>query len=136
MANEAIKITLYGENGNGKAVDVIVASNAAIPYGTLLALTGDRTVTSHASVNQVFWGVNAADKSASDTAASTSSWQDGEFDMAASGTIVRGQYVKLSGSPNMVMAATEGDAGSSYSRIVGRAIDTASGGRVAVRINI
>lgn len=136
MTNEARKITLYGENGNGDAADFICASDASLAQGTLLVLSADRTVAAQSTTGEVFIGVAAMEKVNDDYSTSISAYQNGEFTMVASGSITRGdQLITAAGTGNNVMssnAITTNPMG----KLVGIALNSASAGEdVAVRIN-
>jgi hypothetical protein len=67
--------------------------------------------------------------------AQSSVWQDAEIEFEASGSITRGDTViTAAGSGNMVMASNA-ITSNPFGKVVGVAIDNASSGRVAVRVN-
>lgn len=136
MANEATNVTKFGENGGGKGRAYTITAASVIPTGTLLALTGDDTVSPHSSNAQIPAGIAAFESTSTSTFTQMTALTDVEADVAASGSITRGQYVVLSETPNMVRAATNAEMTSSYALIFGVATRTAASGRVKVKVNL
>lgn len=107
MANEAIKVELYGSNYDGTPRRYTVANGTAISKGTLLKLTDPRTAAAadatSTAVNICCAGIAAMDKEASDGSTSISAWTNGIFECVASGaipvgaaiTFITGNYVAL-----------------------------------------
>tara|TARA_Y100000310_G_scaffold214050_1_gene215028 strand:- start:1306 stop:1716 length:411 start_codon:yes stop_codon:yes gene_type:complete len=117
MADEAILRTRFSD-----PVDFTCADGTAIPKGTLVYLSGDRTVAI-ATANSDVIGVVARDKIASDGRVTVPVFIDGIFDMTDSGSgITRGAAVAAAGS-NEIKTAVAGDVGM---ETVGYAIETAS----------
>lgn len=139
MADEATAITLFGENGNGRAISYTCASNKTISKGTALVLVTDNTVSAHSTANEIPMGIAAETKLATDTGKTTiSCWTDMEAGMIASETLILGSFVKLAGAGafNRVVVATNADVTVSWNRILGTAITaTAAGSRARIRIN-
>lgn len=109
------------------------ATGTAIPKGTLLGLTGDQTV-SQATNSAVFAGIAHADvNNATDTQFNTETSVTADkgavYELVASGSITRGNYVKCAGL-NLVMAANATDVTSAARLIVGIALETASNAEV------
>lgn len=125
MANEAVKVELYGNNNDGDVRRYTVADGTAISKGTLLTLSDPRTATGSPTLRGVFAGIANMDKEANDGSTSIGAWTNGVFDLKASGSITVGRKVCCAGHGNYVIAANQEDAGS-YAIIVGTALETAS----------
>lgn len=135
MADEAIIVTKFGENGSGDGCAFAVTSTDAIDQGDLLVLSGDNTVRAHASLAYAFVGVAAADRATTDSAYVTA-LRNLQVRLTASGAITRGHWVMLAATPNMVRQATDDLVKSSFAFLVGMAESTAAdGAKVNVRIN-
>src|SRR3990167_952175 len=107
MANEATIIELLGDDGN--VLDYTVYNVEAIPKGTLMQLSGAGTrqaSKSNVSANQIFAGIAATAKEASDGQTRLGLYTTGVFYLTATGAIARGAIVSLSGT-NTVTAASE-----------------------------
>ena len=86
MANEWVKVELYGPNRDGEPRALTVASNTAISKGTVLTLTDERTgLADLTASNAVMGGVAAADKSGTDFSTTVSVWTQGAFIVTQSG---------------------------------------------------
>lgn len=134
MANEASKIELFGNNSAGDVMQYTVSSSASIPLGTLMVLSASpRTMAAHSSEGQIFVGVANAEKDSSDTSTDLGVWQNGVFKMAASGTISDGDQVILGDTANYV-AASNAITEQGHAKLVGIALNDASGGLVVVRV--
>ncbi len=129
MANEASKIELVNSTGN--PLRYTCDDGPAITKGTLLKLSNPRTVAQSDGAADLFAGVAAMDKVANDGSTEISVWTNGVFEMAASGAINAGERVETAAEgSNLVKTSTETD----FAKLVGYALDTASGGKVAVRM--
>ena len=105
MADEAIQRVRFSD-----PVDFTCADGTAIPKGTLVYLSGDRTVAI-ATANSDVIGVCARDKIANDGRTQVAVFIDGIFDMTDSGAgIARGAAVAAAGS-NEIKTAVAGDVG-------------------------
>ncbi len=138
MADEATPVELYGENEGGAQRRFTCASGVTIVKGTVLKLVDPRTAAASAGTADVFAGIASMDKeSGLDASTSISCWENGIFEMKASGAIVIGAPVQTAtGGLNTVMAALTGPAGSSGAQIVGYALETASADEIInIRIN-
>lgn len=107
MANEAVIIEL----NNNNPIQFTCASGAAIAKGTLLKLSGDYTVSASSANSDVFAGIAAAAKSATDNATTIALHVPGQgnvFDLTTNGaaTITLGGMVSLCGA-NVIKTATE-----------------------------
>lgn len=132
MSNEAIILEL-GPNG-GAPQRFTVADATGITKGTLLKLSGDCTAQASSSTD-VFAGIAAADKEASDGATSIAAYTEGIFDLTcvSDGTGVSlGNMVVLSGA-NLIRPALEAD--TVLGKIVGKALEAGSSGEV-IRVDI
>lgn len=124
MANEAITVELLGDQGD--AISYTVADGNGIEKGTFLTLSDPRTAAANSvttAAGNVFAGIAAAEKVASDGSTKLAAWTNGVFDVVASGNITVGSPVKCVGA-NKVMAAQYYDAASGV--IVGTALETAT----------
>ncbi len=108
MANEATIIELLGDEGN--VLDFTIYNVEAIPKGTICMLSGAGTRQASKSLNsgpvQVFAGIAATEKEASDGQTRLGLYTQGIFYLTASGDIARGASVGISGA-NKVTAITE-----------------------------
>lgn len=130
-AAKAVKVELFGVNNDGKPLQFIHAASTAASKGTLMVLSGDRTVSASTSSSSgaKFAGIAAEDKDADDTATTISVWQDGIFDVTASGSISLGDKVMLANGADYVQTATN-SATTNTAIIVGTALEAASDGEV------
>lgn len=136
MAREVTPVELYGQNNSGYKRRFAVLDGQSINKGDILALTTPRTASYAITTGSIFAGIASMDKEASDGSTSISTWQNGVFEMTASGAVTVGQRVKIAAPGNYIMATTNLDNTSSYSLIVGVALETAADGEVInVRVN-
>ena len=132
MSNEASVIELLGHNSSGDVMSFTCAAGTAITQGCLMILSDPRTIAKHATtIGGLFAGVASADKDASDTSTSLGVYTNGVFKMAASGTINAGDQVIVSSVANYVESS---NTCIQNSKIVGTALDNASGSLVSVRV--
>jgi hypothetical protein len=82
MANEATIIELF--NG-GRPMKFTCADNTTIEKGTLLELSGDKTVIANTNANAPLVGIAANEKVASDGSTVISAYTDGIFDVLTDG---------------------------------------------------
>ena len=134
MANEATIVELQaGMN----ATDFTVSDGTGISKGCLLQLTDPRTASASSTSGEVFGGIAAAEKEASDGAVNLAAHQTGIFDLTATEgpAIAVGQRVVLSGA-NLIKPV--GDAGEfSAGHIVGTALEaTAAGVTEVIEVDI
>lgn len=78
MANEAVIIELF--NG-GRPILYTCANATGIEKGTLMELSGDRTVIANTNLDAPIVGIAAAEKVASDGSTTIAVYTDGIFDM-------------------------------------------------------
>jgi len=136
MAREVKEVELYGGNNGGDKRRLTCASGVAITKGTILKLTDARTASASTGTGDVFAGIASMDKDSADTSTSISAWENGIFEMVASGAITVGAKVKTASDGNYVMQCQTADVQSSYAIIVGTALETASDGEtINVRVN-
>jgi hypothetical protein len=133
MANEAVIIELF--NG-GRPIRYTVADGTGIEKGTLMQLSSDpRTITASSGDGQIFVGVAAAEKVASDGSTTLAVYTDGIFDIKDSGAgMTLGDIAKLNGA-NLIATADEAGAQGAQEE-VGMVLETTAAGEVvAVRVN-
>lgn len=133
MANEAVIIELLGNGGD--PVRYTVADGTGIAKGTLMYLSADpRTIAASSGDGQIFVGVAAAEKVASDGSTTLAVYTNGIFDIKDSGAgMTLGDACKLNGA-NLVATADEAGAQNTQ-EIVGTVLETAAANEVvAVRI--
>ncbi len=129
MANEAVIIELLGNAG--EPVRYAVADGTGIEKGTLMYLSGDRTISASSAEGQAFVGIAVSEKVANDGQTSLAVYTKGLFDLTATtATITLGNAVKLGGA-NLIAAADEAGA-QDLAEIVGIAQEAASNDEVIV----
>ena len=135
MTNEAVIIELLGNKGD--PIRYTVADGTAIAKGTLMRLSGDRTMIAHSAQGQDFVGIAATEKVADDGQTSLAVYTNGIFDLVdSSAGMALGDMAKLSGTANMVMTADDNTA-QQAPEYVGKVLETATASEtVAVRILI
>lgn len=117
MANEA---TLRVRRSDPK--NMTCADGTALPKGTLVQISGDRTVTATSADGEFFDGIVARDKIASDGRTTVPVFFDGVFDIttvASPAAIAVGEKVKVSGA-NLVDLADD-DTIANSNEVVGTA---------------
>lgn len=133
MANEAVIIDLLGNGGD--PVTFNVANATGIEKGTLMYLESDpRTIKASSADGQIFVGVAAAEKVASDGSTTLAVYTNGIFDMKDSGAgMSLGAIAKLNGANVIAAADQAGIQGDN--EVVGMVLETAAASEViAVRI--
>ena len=134
MANEWVKVELYGQDNDGCPRRYTVASGTAITKGTLMALTDARTAIAHSSVDQAIAGIAAMGKSATDLSTSISCWTDGVFEAVASSAVVIGSAVVASKTANQVWTNHVAASGAA---LIGYALEAADAGEtINVRVKL
>jgi hypothetical protein len=132
MANEAVIVELF----NGGRPMVFMCDNATgIEKGTLMELSGDKTVIANTNDNAPVVGIAAHEKVASDGSTTISVYTDGIFDMLTdAGTDNAGALMANSATENTLQTA-DGDDLLQNSHI-GYLLEQAGNGEVAlVRVN-
>lgn len=130
MASEAQIVELFG-NPKGEGIWFTVAANTGISKGTLLKLADPRTASASTG-RDVFAGVAAADKDATDEATRITAYTKGVFDIYVGAVATTlGSQVVLSGSNLVADVGTLPTA--SHGTIVGKALET---GSISERIQV
>jgi len=108
MANEAVIIELFNK---GRPIRYKCADGATIEKGTLLQISGDRTVSAHSAADQPIAGIAAHEKLINDGQTTIAVYTDGIFDLtaAATGVTPLGHRCAGSGTANMITAADADD---------------------------
>jgi len=132
MANEAVIIELLGNKGD--PVRYTVADGTFIPKGSLMYLSGDRTITISSAQGQIFVGIAATEKVANDGSTTLAVYTNGIFDLLDSGSgMTLGDVCKLAGV-NTVSTSDEAGALATHEH-VGLVLEEATAAEtVAVRI--
>lgn len=133
MTNEAVIIELLGNQGD--PMRYTVADGGAIPKGSLMRLSSDpRTITIGSAHSQVFVGIAAAEKVASDGSTTLAVYTNGIFDLKDSGSGMTLGDICIMNGTNVVKTADEAGA-NGPAEIVGKVLETASASEVvAVRV--
>ncbi len=124
MANEAII-----RNRLQDPIDFICANANGIEKGAILELSDPRTASGAITCGVMVAGIAAREKIASDGRTTIPLFQQGVFDVVASGAIAVGNPVKL-GLSNVVVAAIAANQGASGAIILGTALEEAAHGEV------
>lgn len=114
-----------------------VANGTGIEQGTLLAMTDPQTAVAATASGSYLAGIAAVEKVANDGSTRLSVYQQGLFDMVASGTFQKGEAVMAASDtnfPNTVMRAVIGASGAA---LLGIAQETASDAEtVLIKVNV
>jgi len=86
MANEWVKVELYGQNNDGDQRSYTCGANDVIPKGTLLSLFAGRIASTALVGATAYAGVAAMDKEA-DGSTRITAWTNGIFLATSSGAI-------------------------------------------------
>jgi len=134
MANEAVIIELF--NG-GRPIRYTVDNAIAIAKGTIMKISGDKTIAAHAAAADVpIAGIATHEKVASDGQNTMSVYTDGIFDIiaAAAGVTALGARCACSATAQMIQAADATDL--LQSSDVGMCLEAHANDEVAaVRVN-
>lgn len=132
MANEAV-----WNDEQGRALNFTIADAPAVTKGALMKLSGSRTVGASAA-GDVWAGILARDKVASDGITSAAIYTNGVFTLYAGGgtTIAIGENVKLSGANIVEGDVAEADwlAGKVIGKNLGPAIAVGTAGSIQVLV--
>lgn len=121
MANEAVIVELI--NG-GEPIYVTVADETGIEKGTFIEMTDPRTGAANNGSGDVFIGIAAAEKVASDGSTKLAVYTKGVFDLVNSdAAITVGAIVSTSGA-NLIKPATEAEVVAGKG--IGKALETAA----------
>jgi len=132
----ATKVELYGHKELGGIRRFLCASGTKISKGTVLKLTSPRTASASSSAGDLFAGIAAADKSATDYSTSVSAWEDGVFELYSSGTVTAGDKVVTGNTAGYLRTAAVGEYTSDSNKIVGYALKSGTEGtKIQVRVN-
>lgn len=123
MANEWVKRDRNTSTGD-TIHDFIIADGTGVEKGTLMYLSGDRTVSAHSAANQPIIGVLAREKIVNDGRTQIAVDQGGVWDATCSGAVVLGSPVMSAGEANMVKQATTTSGGFAF----GRALEAGTSG--------
>ena len=123
MASEAVIIELGSRFGEPRSYTC--ASGTAIAKGTLLKLSTPNTVAATSSTD-LFAGIAAMDKSATDYTTKISAYTAGDFDLvlAPAATCAVGQLLVMSGANILKACTTAAEISGGF--IVGRAMEAGS----------
>jgi len=125
MANEAILRVRRSD-----PIDFTCADGVAIEKGTLLQLTGDRTVTATSAEGDFFIGICARDKIANDGRTTVPVFTDGIFDITVDGsnTATLAHPQKMDGAN--VISDADDDNIDKKAEVVGLALEAGSASEV------
>ena len=104
MANELVKVELFGVNNGGDKIRWTIADGASVSQGTLLTATDPRTAIS-ATAKTIMAGVAAEEHVADKGDTSVPVWQNGVFRFVASGSITVGDSLVPGGAVNKMTSA-------------------------------
>ena len=124
MANEWVKVELYGANNDGNPIRFTVPNNVDISQGTLMQLVDPFTASGAVTQGAAIAGVASMDKIANDGSTSISVWTDGRFLAVASAAITVGGEIAMGVLQNQVWAGV----GGSGAFTCGHALETAATG--------
>lgn len=125
MANEAILVQQLED----RLLECTVADGALIEKGTILKLTDPNTGVASGADGDIFLGIAAYEKVASDGSTRMSVHRHGVFDLKDSGSgIAVGAFVKIAGA-NLIATADD-DQVEASGEVVGMALQTASASEV------
>ena len=128
MANEAVIVELLG-TPPGQPVEFTVADGTGIEKGTILKLTDPRTAAASSADGELFAGIAAAEKVASDGSTTLAAYTKGIFDLKmTASTTTAGHAVKIAGA-NLIAEADD-DTAEKAGEVVGKALETASNNEV------
>jgi len=123
MANEWVKVELYGANNDGQPRRYTIADGTSVSKGTLLALSDPRTVSAKGNSVGPCAGVASEDHLANVGVTSISAWTDGLFTAQASNAIAIGQSI-TGAAANEVTAINV----ASGAAVIGYALDAIADG--------
>lgn len=136
MANEAVIIELLGNGGDPVRFTIANGTSGTnIEKGTMMKLSGDRTVAASSADGELMVGILAHEKVGGDGSTTCSVYTNGIFDMTVDGTntATLGYPQKCDGA-NLISDADEAGAFGS-SEVIGYAMEAGSINEViAVRV--
>jgi len=137
MANEAVKVELFGANNDGQPVRYTVPDNVNISIGTLLKIVTPRTASAALTNFSPVAGIAAMEKIAGDGSTSISVWTQGVFDITSSLAITQGAPVGVTGGVGTFANSIITTPTTSGAVTMGYAMDTAGTEDVInVRVNL
>ena len=92
MANEWVKVELYGANESGDPRRYTIATGTSVSKGQTLALADNRTVVATTATQAACAGV-ASEEHLANSGTSISAWTNGLFRVLASGAISVGEGI-------------------------------------------
>lgn len=107
------------------------ATSTGIAKGTYLKVADAFTASASTGTGDIFCGfahadVNKSTDTSFNTETSVTADSGGVYELVASGAITVGKFVKTAAPGNYVMVCSDADITSSFARIVGIALETAS----------
>ena len=134
MANEWVKVELFGANNDGQPVRYTIADSIAVSKGTLMNLIDSRAVSYAGAAGAALAGVASESKNANDGATTISCWTQGIFRVLASAAIVLGTAWESAAGTNQNQIITSSGVGAFTG---GWVLDTtATAETVNVRLNL
>ena len=131
MANEA---TVINFPKSYMATDFTVADNTGIEKGTILKISGARTVAAAGADNDICAGIAAAEKVAGDGRTQLAVWRSGIFDCYFDSAVTVGQDVTISGANTLKAYTTLDD---EKGAVLGKALEAVTGsGNAHVQLNL
>lgn len=133
MANEWVKVELYGANNDGNPRRYTIADGLAVSKGSTLELTDPRSVILSTGTSAVCAGIAAEDHLPSVGVTSIAVWTDGIFEATASGAITIGAPITFCESNNVKQSIVS----ASGAAIAGYCLETAANAEVVnVRLSL
>ncbi len=108
---------------------VTVDDGTGLNKGTLMVMgSSPDTAVAHSALDELPLGILVEDKVASDGQTRVGIWVRGDFEILAEGSTTLGSMVVLAATANNVKSSSGTLSELALARIVGRALDTGSGG--------
>lgn len=124
MANEWVKVELYGANNDGCPRRYTIADGVSVSKGQTLKLIDPRTASGAilGLANEACAGVASMEKEANDGSTSIACWTDGVFEAQASGAIGAGNPICMAETNRVRLAPTT----ASGAQVIGYALEEAA----------
>ena len=138
MANEWVKVELFGQNNDGNPVRYTIADGTSVSKGQLLKLSDPRTAIAQTNGCRVA-GVASEDHLANVGSTSIALWTDGIFEVVASLGMLAGDYFGSAGNNNTVGPVVSGAAiiAASLALVAGRVLEDCDAGEtINVRLRL
>ena len=138
MANEWVKVELYGANNDGNPIRYTIADGVSVSKGQVLELIDNRTVQVNSTVGQLanMAGIALEEHIANQGKTTIAAWTDGIFRAVVSGasiTVGEGCWLCGANDPNEVCSA----AITTHTSSQIRAFDTGTDGTtISVRLKV